>query len=166
MKKMILAIAAVMISAGAMAQEEKKQREVRKPMDKMEMVQKRTEQMVKKYELNETQAGQLLEVNKEFADKMGHRMQGQRQGAHRGKMYQRAGKMKPMEKLQKVDKDSVRMKPMDGQKMRKQMQETREAYDAKLKEIMTEEQFKAYKADEEKRPARPMRQRMHEDRNN
>lgn len=35
--------------------------------------------------------------------------------------------------------------------MRKERQEALEKYDAELQEIMTPEQFKAYKADEEKR---------------
>lgn len=157
MKKMLLAIAAIMMSASVMAQQETTQREVRKPMDKMEMVKQRTEQMVKKYELNETQAGQLLEVNKEFADEMGHRMHGQRPDGPRKKM---------MPSPKKMEKDSLKMKPMDGRKVQLKMRETREAYDAKLKEIMTEEQFKAYKTDEQNRPHKNMGPRGHKERNN
>jgi Spy/CpxP family protein refolding chaperone len=42
---------------------------------------------------------------------------------------------------------------MDGQRAerRKQMQETMKAYDAELQKIMTDEQYKAYQADMQKR---------------
>ncbi len=41
--------------------------------------------------------------------------------------------------------------PEDREAMREKMEKEREATDAKLKEVLTEEQYKTYKANEEKR---------------
>ena len=84
MKKMILAIVALMMSATMMAQEGEKQMPKKKPADKTEMVKQRTDMMVERYGLDEKQAEKLLTLNTEFADKMGHGMHMGRPGKMMG----------------------------------------------------------------------------------
>ena len=148
MKKLIMTMAAVVLmSASATAQDEKqcncKCHE--KKVDKTEMVKRRTDKMVKRYELNDKQAKQLLDLNTQYADKM------RPQGRHHGP---KGGPRPP-----KVDKDKKGQcpePPKDGKKgdhkaRHQQMAETKKAYDAELEKIMTPEQFKAYQADMQKR---------------
>ena len=69
MKKTILALAAMMIiSATAMAQNE--DRRGRNGMDRTEIVKRRTEATVKKYDLNAEQAQKLLELNTKYQGQM------------------------------------------------------------------------------------------------
>ena len=69
MKKMIMAlVAAMMMSANAMAQDNDQQvRRGRKPMDQKEMIQRRTDETVKAYGLNDEQAAKLLDLNTRYA---------------------------------------------------------------------------------------------------
>ena len=162
MKKLIMTMAAVVLmSASATAQNEKecKCKCHEKKIDKTEMVKHRTDEMVKRYELNDQQAKQLLELNTKYADKMHPR------GPHHGP---KGGPRPP-----KADKDGKAQRPeppkdgKDGKAQRpeppkdgkhgdhkahhQQMAETMKAYDAELQKIMTPEQFKAYQADMQKR---------------
>ena len=67
MKKMVFMVAMMLLSFSAVAQDAQKQVKGEfKPMDKTEMVQKRTEATVKKYGLNEEQAAKLLQLNNKF----------------------------------------------------------------------------------------------------
>lgn len=143
MKKLMIALAAtLMMSASAMAQDDKNAE--RKQFTKEQMVQKRTEGMVKKYELNEEQAAKLQELNAKYADMRFMSPRGNRPGRmHRGDRDFRPA----------AAPDSLRGKggrpehnKADFQDMRKKMEE----YDAQLKAIMTEEQYATYKADREK----------------
>ena len=70
MKKMILAIAAVItMSANVMAQDDQQQQGPQpRQFDRAEMMKQRTEQVVKDYGLNEEQAKKLLELNNQFAE--------------------------------------------------------------------------------------------------
>ena len=122
MKKMMMALAAViMISSSAMAQEQNGQRPERK-MDRNEMIKHRTDRMVKDYGLNEEQGKKLLELNTSFADKM--------PGA-RGNRGERPSR-----------------EEMEAQ--REKMRATMDAYNAELKNILTEEQFSKYQEDSKK----------------
>ncbi len=167
MKKMVLTMtAALMITMGTMAQDENKQnvRPERRQMNQTEMIQHRTQQTVEKYGLNEEQAKKLQELNTKYADKMGPR--GGRNGGMRpgGSRQFRKDGARP---------DSLRQQPPsreDMEKMMRQHQEAMAAYDAELQKIMTEDQFKAYKADMEKRmkqgPGNFQRQRPNRNRQN
>lgn len=141
MKKLIMTMAAVVLmSASATAQDEKqcncKCHE--KKVDKTEMVKRRTDKMVKRYELNDKQAKQLLDLNTRYADKMRPEF---------------PKNLRP----EPSSKDGKRpMPPRDGKQgdhkaRHQQMAETMKAYDAELEKIMTSEQFKAYQADKQKR---------------
>lgn len=152
-KMMMVTLTALMMSFSATAQEEVKKRPEGMKMDRTEMLKHRTAQVVEKYGLDEKQAEQLLELNTKFSEKMGHRMHGMRPGGPQGRMNRM---QKP--DMQKADKENPDMqkenKMGNMEEMRQKMEETRKEYDEQLKQIMTEEQFKAYKADEQNRPQR------------
>lgn len=142
MKKMIMALVAVfMISTNAMAQDENNSERKQPSME--QMAQRRTSEMVKKYNLNEEQSAKLLELNKKYADM---RPMGPRGGRHQGMRS-------PEGKRQAQVPDSLKQRGMKGaqpkgnfQDMKKKMEE----YDAQLQTILTEEQYAVYKADREK----------------
>lgn len=153
MKRMFLTLmAAALVSMTALAQEEKQGQRPEPKFDKAEMVKHRTDETVKRYNLNDKQAQQLLELNNKYADKMGPRP------PHRG---HKGGPGRPPKdkgdckcQCQKPQKDGQRPAPPKDEKRaenHKKMKETMEAYDAELKKIMTAEQFKSYQEDMQKR---------------
>ena len=75
----MMTIMAATISFSAMAQENEQRSQ---KIDQTEMIQRRTDMMVQRYGLNDDQKAKLLELNKEFADKMP--MMGFRNGGPRG----------------------------------------------------------------------------------
>ena len=132
MKKMILTcVVATMISASAVAQDQVNQQE--KKFDKTEMIQHRTNRMVKEYGLNSDQAEKLLKLNTKYADKMPM--------GHRGGRGKGPGKQAG---------DGQRPPRMDASK-RSEMKATREAYQTELKSIMTTEQYTQYEQKEKNR---------------
>ena len=146
MKKLIMTMAAVVLmSASATAQNEEQGKRPEKKFDKTEMVKKRTDEMVKRYQLNDKQAKQLLDLNTKYADKMrphgGPRHHGPKGGPGRPPKDGKGAKGQRPEP------------PKDGdhKARRQQMEETMKAYDAELQKIMTADQFKAYQADMQKR---------------
>lgn len=157
-KMMMLIMAALTISLGTVAQEEQQQSEKReqRQMNQDEMVQRRTDAMVKKYGLNETQAAQLLELNKQFAKKMAPRRgaPGRHDRADRPRGERRdSAQAAPRRAPRQAERpDSTgRFRPgMRGQ-MSEEMRKNMEEYEAGLKKIMTEEQFKAYQEDQKNR---------------
>ena len=153
MKKMILTLmAAALVSMTALAQEEKQGQRPEPKFDKAEMVKHRTDETVKRYNLNDKQAQQLLELNNKYADKMGPRP------PHRG---HKGGPGRPPKdkgdckcQCQKPQKDGQRPAPPKDEKRaenHKKMKETMEAYNAELQKIMTADQFKSYQEDMQKR---------------
>jgi len=157
MKKIVLAVIAAMTmsigSATAQDVQNGKQQE-RKRMNQKEMIQKRTEETVKQYGLNEEQAGKLLELNKKYAGKL----RGP-QGRHPNNMRPGGRPERGFEgKMTDMPKDSMKRQgppqKIDGEQMkaaREEMRKNMEAYEAELQKIMSEEQYQAYKADMEKR---------------
>lgn len=153
MKKTILAIvAAITLSATAVAQDNNNQnRERGQQSDRTEMLKKRTEDMAKTYGLNETQTQQLLELNKKYATvRMGDFQRGnngrrpqQMERRQKGAM-QEGDTLKAQVQRQRVGREGM-------EERRKEMTQSREAYAAELQKIMTEEQYKAYQADMQKR---------------
>ena len=64
MKKIVVSIAALLLlSTAAIAQDNQGQRPERPRVDRTEMIKQRTDDLVKKYGLNEEQATQLLSLN-------------------------------------------------------------------------------------------------------
>jgi len=141
MKKIILTLMAVVaMTTSVMAQEEtQQQRPQRRQMDATEMAKHRTDEAVKKYDLNAEQAQKLLDLNTRFFKDM------RPMGGHRGKP----------DSLKTDRRPGRQGGPRGGfggnhEKMKKKM----EAYDAELKTFLTEDQYNAYKKDEQNRRPR------------
>lgn len=118
----------------------------------------RTEAMVSEYGLNEEQAKKLAELNEKYKDVLapprGPRPQQPGNGEMRRQRPPRQDGGVEGARPERIQGDN----PMMG-RMREMMEKRREqmeAYDKELKEIMTEDQFKAYqKKREEMRARRP-----------
>lgn len=145
MKKIVVSIAALLLlSTAAIAQDNQGQRPERPRVDRTEMIKQRTDDIVKKYGLNEEQAKQLLSLNTKYLGQMG----GQR-GPRRGGpgMGPANGGQRPQ-----MNDSTARRRPQGGprqggMRMGGQMQE----YNQELQKILTPEQYKAYQADREER---------------
>ena len=147
MKKMILALVAMMTMTAVQAQDDNRPaRGERRQFDKTEMVKRRTDDAVKKYGLNEDQAAKLLTLNTKYADKMGPGMRGPRGG-------RRGGGARPAPDGTDTNKRPEMTEEMKQQmeNRRKEYMETMKQYDEELQTILTPEQYKEYKADAEKR---------------
>lgn len=156
MKKMILSlVAAVAFSAMAMAQEAKKEAAQCSKCDKTEMLQHRTDRVVKKYGLNEDQAKQLLKLNTAYADKMSGAGLG-----HCGK-HQQKGQCCQQKTDGETGATAQQQKQCPSKEQmlakRKMMKAERESYNKELQKIMTPEQFARYSNDQKN--ARQRRQR-------
>lgn len=155
MKKLMMTMAAaILISATATAQNEEQGQRPEKKFDKTEMVKHRTDEMVKRYKLNDKQAKQLLDLNTKYADKM--RPQGPRppRGPQGGPDRPPQGDKDGNAQRPEPPKDGQHPdhhKDGEHQAHRQQMEETMKAYNAELQKIMTPDQFKAYQADMQKR---------------
>jgi Spy/CpxP family protein refolding chaperone len=162
-KTLLISATALMLSVCAFAQGNG-QRPPREKPDEATMVKMRTEHMVKQLELDETQAAKLLELNQKYPQMMmggpgGHGGPG---GPGMGRLQRdgqrpeaKADTQKP-KKENKVKKDRNDRPQMTEEQMEK-MKADREAYEAELKGILTEEQFKTWKEDRGRRPQRPDR---------
>ena len=142
-KYFVTMIAAVMVCTNAMAQDAQNEQRQDRKFDKTEMIKHRTDETVSRYKLSDKQAKQLLELNTKYADKMGPR--GPRHHGHHG-----AGRP-PMPP--KDDKAQRPEPPKDDSKMqerRKEMEANMKAYDAELKKILTDDQYKNYQADQKR----------------
>lgn len=149
MKKFVLTIAvALLLGMSANAQDDNNRQE-RQRFDQTEMIKKRTEQTAKQYDLDETQTAKLLELNTKYSQTM-FRGMGQRggQGMRQGQRSQRQGQMGG-QRRQMTDEQRA-----EFQKRREEMQKQMEAYNTELKSIMTEEQYKKYQDDMQKRMQR------------
>lgn len=157
---MMIMAAAVLMSSSAVAQEEKQGNRPEKKLDKTEMAKRRTDRMVKDYSLNDKQAKQLLELNNKYIDKMGPRGGRPHHGPKGGPNRPPRDRKDLKGQRPEPPKDGERMAPPKEGKHKehhKKMEEKMKAYDAELKKIMTEDQFKAYQADMQKRRQHPRR---------
>lgn len=155
MKKILLTIVAgMMMTANVMAQEANQNNPERRQMDPKEMVKQRTEQTVKQYGLSEEQAAKLLDLNTRFMGKipMGP-MGGQRMGQGRRPQGQMGQIGQMPQRPQRPQNDSVQgRRPQMGQMSnREEMRKNMETYEAELKNILTEEQYKTYRNDQQNR---------------
>ena len=143
MKQIFLSIAVMLLSINTNAQDNQGQRPEGRKIDNTEMVKRRTEGTVKQYGLNEEQAKQLLELNTKYADAFGggfRGMRGQRPEGRQGGNGQRGQRPEMTEEMRKQMEEA-----------RKQREESMKNYDAELQKILTADQYKAYKEDQEKR---------------
>lgn len=140
-KRIILACVAMFaIGTTVTAQPDQPRRE--KP-DKEEMIQHRTERMVKKYGLNEAQQKKLLALNTQYAERM-KPMRGRHHRHHGHGPKPGEGDVRRPEMTQE-QRDKM-------EQHRQQRQAVMEAYDKELQGIMTAEQFEKYKADAKRHP--------------
>lgn len=146
MKKMIMALATMMIvSTAAMAQGERPRGG--KKIDRTEMAKKRTDAIVKKYDLNEEQAQKVLELNTKYMGQM------------RPAAGVKAGAKGNFDSRKAVKRDTTKRKmvmPAKNNRMREginrsEMRENMKKYDEELKSILTEEQYSKYQKDKEER---------------
>lgn len=156
-KMMMIAVMAVTFALNANAQQDNPQMGQR--MDRSEMIKNRTEAIAKQYGLDEEQQQKLLELNTQYPEampRMGMRGGGPRpgmgnrpggpQGGPQGENGQRPPRMgqgggQPGQGFGRGGG------PRGGFRMPDP--ETMEKYNKQLKEIMTEEQYNKYQADQE-----------------
>ncbi len=162
MKKIVMTlVAAIMMGSAAMAQDNNSQQPKQgKKRNKTEMAQKRTDDMAQRYGLNQEQTAQLLKLNTEYADKIGPHRGGPRPAGGRRPRFGGGGMMPEGVEMMPGGGDFGDMGPvMDDEakmraarhKMREQMRANRQAYNAELKKILTDEQFQQYEADQAQR---------------
>ena len=168
---MLVIAAALMLSVSAFAQWGNGGGQGFQRPDEATMIQMRTDRMVQQLGLDETQAAKLLELNKKYPTAMmggfgrGPRMNGPRDGQNvnqdeanqetTGKKAKKAKKNKKAEAETQVEPQEggrPGMPPgMDEEKI-KEMQSAAEAYENELKEILTEDQYKTYQENKNRRP--------------
>ena len=129
-----LMIALFMIGGVVMAQG---QRGEHKKMTPAERAEKMTERMVKEYSLNDAQKKQLLEVNLARCGKMEHLPM---------RLSDVNGK--------KDGKKAPQMTKEEREKMRAEMKNANDEYNAQLQKIMTEEQYASYTKKQSEREQR------------
>ena len=150
MKKIILAMVAILSMATAVAQDnDKKERKAPKQPTQEEMV----ERMAQELNLTADQKTKVLALNKEYADVLGR--PGMGRGGHRGgprpdgqtgatekQGDKKVEKQADKKADKKGDRKGQRPELTDEQKAQmKQQMEKRKEYDAKLKNILTDEQY-------------------------
>ncbi len=155
MKKILLCCAICIATlTNASAQSDNSQKPERQRMNRTEMAAQRTKQMVEKYNLNESQAQKLKELNeKTWSSPMGQRRGG---GHNRPDSTATPRRQRPATdgntsaSAQQPQQRPQQHRPMNSNGFKERM----EQYNKALKAIMTEEQYKAYEADMQKRRAK------------
>ena len=157
MKKLfIMALATVLMGSTAMAQENNSEKKEKMNANRTEMIKKRTEATAKRYGLDEAQTARLLQVNIQYADQMGPRafgMQGRRPGGMHPQMMGGAKQRPEMKTGKELTEEQKAKREERRQKMGKDMN----AYNDSLRAIFTEDQYKAYTDDLNKRRQMPQR---------
>lgn len=149
MKKIILAIAATfMIATAANAQDDKNCKEQPQKLDKTEMIQKRTDKMVKEFGLDKAQAKKLLTLNTAYSDKIGGRMMGGpggKPGFGRGPQGGN-GQFKSDSATARKRPEMTEEQRAEMKKQRAEKEANRTAYETELQKIMTTSQFNEYQS--------------------
>lgn len=149
MKRIFMAAMVMfMMATVAMAQDNNMEQGDKK-FDKTEMIQKRTDKMVSQYGLDSIQAKALLALNQEYADKMP--MMGGHHGSGHGPQMRDNGNTNGQQ-----SENAEKQRPSDEQ-MKSRMQEMKanmDAYNDKLKSIMTDSQYAKYQEDMKQRMQR------------
>ena len=179
MKKTVLIATALVLAISAFAQGNYSRQGFERP-DEATMIKMRTDRMVQELGLDETQAAKLLELNQKYPFAMrGPGMRGpggpggQRMGGPQGEpgndqkasddnSGKKAKKAKKNKKANQSESTEAQPqarpeggrpgRPQMTEEQMKEMQAAREAYENELKEILTEDQFKTYKENQNRRP--------------
>lgn len=150
MKKTLLTLVmALVMTSVAFAQDNNNQRRQGQRPDPEQMVQAMTDRMATTYGLNDTQKASLLQLNKEYVSKL-PRMGGPRGGRPGGRQGFGGGRPNG-DRPQQVEGQRQRPSQEEMEKRRKEVEATQEAYNAGLKKIFTDEQYKKFTADQQKR---------------
>ena len=156
-KSIIIMAAALALSIGAAAQDFPQGPPQGRMFDDEQMAQMRTDRMAQQLGLDETQTAKLLELNKKYPISMmrpggGPGMgrpprnpQGEQKVEVNPDTDPKAAK-KAAKKAKKAQKKEEEAKAAD------EAQAAMEAYENELKEILTEDQFKAYQENKNRRP--------------
>lgn len=148
-KTIIITMAALMLGIVANAQGNRgswQDRPQRERPDEATMIQERTDRMAEKYGLDEAQKAKLLELNKKYSFRM-ERPDHKRDTTKFGNEDRQHERMRQKPALDEKKK-------LEFEARMKEMQSRREAYEEALKGILTEDQYQAYKKDQEHRKGR------------
>lgn len=146
MKKMILALVATVMVTAASAQDDNQGARRDRQFDRTEMQKQQTEAFVKKYGLNEEQSKKFQALNEKFAKTMGPGMMG---GPRGGRGMRPGGGNGQRQQGQRPELTEEQKQQMEAR--RQERDAAMKEYDAELQQILTPEQYKAYKADQEER---------------
>lgn len=168
MKKVVFMIIALLSLTAAQAQEENKEQKKERRMEMRNDMRQRPDRvamMKNRYGLSDEQVEQVKKLNDEYKDIMMMRPRGW-QGPGRGNFGRNNDRMGKPEK-EGMGSDQQQMQRPSREEIEKRMQERQQKqaeYDAKMKEILNEEQYAKYEADQkmmrEQRPGRPTRDRL------
>lgn len=154
MKKAIIALAAMLTMGTALchAQDNNGRPQPPKDFNPQEMIQKRTDETVKKYSLDETQAKKLLALNQKYDTLLMRPMGGPRRGPRPEGRRDTTNRRPELTAEQKAKMEEGRK---NWEAQRQKMEEARKAYDTELQTILTTEQYEKYQADSKRRPGGP-----------
>lgn len=142
MKKILITLVmAVAMFSVAFAQDDN-HKQGNRP-DPAQMAQRMTEMMANRYGLDDTQKASLLKLNEEYAGKM------PMMGRHRGGPGMRGGRPGG-ERPDSVRAQRPRPSKEEMDKRFKEMEANREAYNAEVKKIMTDSQYKQFTEDQQR----------------
>lgn len=152
MKKIILTLLVACSFVALNAQTENAgERKQRRGGNPAEMVEKRTQDMVKKYALSTEQAEKVKALNEKYL---------KRDRPHRGVNGDKPQRP-PKDANGTNDKKNFERK--DGQRPMRGMRQNMEEYNNELKQILNEAQYKAYTADMEKMRAEREKRRANQE---
>jgi hypothetical protein len=158
MNRLITLMAAVMLTTLTVTAQNNAGKQQQRKFDKTEMIKRRTDRMVSRFDLNQTQAQQLLELNTAYADKL------PRMGRRAGK--QGMGHKNAQQCDAKCKQCKTDCKCKDQMEKRKsEMKANREAYEKELKKIMSDAQFSKYTEAKKQRMQRQKSRMCHHDGN-
>ena len=150
MKKTLLVItAALLLCVSAFAQWENRGQGFQRP-DEATLIKMRTDWMVRELGLNETQAEKLLELNQKYPNALRPGQGGPGMGRARRERPEEANVGQEGNETEKATGKEARKarkakKDKEAEGQVDEMQAAREAYENELKEILTEDQFKTWK---------------------
>ncbi len=139
MKKLMMMIAAMMLTASSVSAQSTDTLRQRKP-DRGEIIEYRTARMADELGLNDSQRQQLLELNKAYAGKM-PRMG----GAHRHFGGPRGGQ--PIDSVARPQRPSKE----EIESRMKERKQNEADYEVQLKKILTSEQYAKYQENKQRR---------------
>lgn len=150
MKKTLLVVtAALLLCVSAFAQWENRGQGFQRP-DEATLIKMRTDWMVRELGLNETQAEKLLELNQKYPNALRPGQGGPGMGRARRERPEEANVGQEGNETEKATGKEARKarkakKDKEAEGQVDEMQAAREAYENELKEILTEDQFKTWK---------------------